>query len=263
MKIVISIDSLKGSLSSIEAANAIKKGILNVDNNAEIVIMPLADGGEGTVDALVEGMNGEEQLISVTGPIGEKVTAKYGILKDTNTAIIEMAQASGLPLVPTELRNPLNTTTYGVGEIIKEAIEKGCRNFIVGIGGSATNDGGVGMLQALGFEFYDENGNLLGLGGKVLNQIRSIKVDNRLKELDECSFKIACDVNNPLYGENGAAYIYGPQKGATEEIVKELDKGLMNFAEVVKNDLGKDIANVAGVGAAGGLGFGFLAFLNS
>ena len=263
MKIVISIDSLKGSLSSIEAANAIKKGILNVDNNAEIVIMPLADGGEGTVDALVEGMNGEEQLISVTGPIGEKVTAKYGILKDTNTAIIEMAQASGLPLVPTELRNPLNTTTYGVGEIIKEAIEKGCRNFIVGIGGSATNDGGVGMLQALGFEFYDENDNLLGLGGKVLNQIRSIKVDNRLKELDECSFKIACDVNNPLYGENGAAYIYGPQKGATEEIVKELDKGLMNFAEVVKNDLGKDIANVAGVGAAGGLGFGFLAFLNS
>ena len=142
--------------------------------------MPLADGGEGTVDALVEGMNGQEQLISVTGPIGEKVTAKYGILKDTNTAIIEMAQASGLPLVPNELRNPLNTTTYGVGEIIKEAIEKGCRNFIVGIGGSATNDGGVGMLQALGFEFYDENDNLLGLGGKVLNQIRSIKIDNRL-----------------------------------------------------------------------------------
>ena len=263
MKIVISIDSLKGSLSSIEAANAIKKGILNAHINADIVIMPLADGGEGTVDALVEGMNGQEQLISVTGPIGEKVTAKYGILKDTNTAIIEMAQASGLPLVPNELRNPLNTTTYGVGEIIKEAIEKGCRNFIVGIGGSATNDGGVGMLQALGFEFYDENDNLLGLGGKVLNQIRSIKIDNSLKELDECSFKIACDVNNPLYGDNGAAYIYGPQKGATEEIVKELDKGLMNFEKVVKNDLGKDLANVAGVGAAGGLGFGFLAFLNS
>ena len=263
MKVVISIDSLKGSLSSIEAANAIKKAILNVDNNTEVVIKPLADGGEGTVEALVEGMNGEEQSISVTGPIAEKVTAKYGILKDTNTAIIEMAQASGLPLVPKELRNPLNTTTYGVGEIIKEAIEKGCRNFIVGIGGSATNDGGVGMLQALGFEFYDENGSLLGLGGKVLNQIRSIKVDNRLKELDECNFKIACDVNNPLYGENGAAYIYGPQKGATEEIVKELDKGLMNFAKVVKNDLGKDLANVAGVGAAGGLGFGFLAFLNS
>ena len=174
-----------------------------------------------------------------------------------------MAQASGLPLVPTELRNPLNTNTYGVGEIIKEAIQKGCRNFIVGIGGSATNDGGVGMLQALGYEFYDENNNLVGLGGKVLNQIKSIKIDNRLKELDECSFKIACDVNNPLYGKNGAAYIYGPQKGASEEIVKELDKGLINFSEVVKRELNKDIAHIEGVGAAGGLGFAFLGFLNS
>ncbi|MDK2586026.1 glycerate kinase [Romboutsia sedimentorum] len=263
MKIVISIDSLKGSLTSIEAGNAIKKGILNVDNNADITIMPLADGGEGTVEALVEGMNGEEQTITVTGPINEKVNAKYGILKDTNTAIIEMAQASGLPLVPTELRNPLNTNTYGVGEIIKEAIQKGCRNFIVGIGGSATNDGGVGMLQALGYEFYDENNNLVGLGGKVLNQIKSIKIDNRLKELDECSFKIACDVNNPLYGNNGAAYIYGPQKGASKEIVKELDRGLINFSEVVKKELNKDIAHIEGVGAAGGLGFAFLGFLNS
>ncbi|MCU9810514.1 glycerate kinase family protein [Paraclostridium sp. AKS81] len=263
MKIVISIDSLKGSLTSIEAANAIKKGILSVDNKSDVVIMPLADGGEGTVEALVQGMNGEEKVISVTGPINEKVNATYGILKETNTAIIEMAQASGLPLVPTKLRNPLNTTTYGVGEIIKEAIEKGCRNFIVGIGGSATNDCGVGMLQALGFEFYDENDNLVGLGGKVLNQIKRINTDNKLKELDECNFKIACDVNNPLYGENGAAYIYGPQKGATEEIVKELDKGLKNFAEVVKKDLGKDIAHIEGAGAAGGLGFGFLGFLNS
>ncbi len=263
MKIVISIDSLKGSLTSIEAANAIKKGILSVDNKSDVVIMPLADGGEGTVEALVQGMNGEEKVISVTGPINEKVNATYGILKETNTAIIEMAQASGLPLVPSELRNPLNTTTYGVGEIIKEAIEKGCRNFIVGIGGSATNDCGVGMLQALGFEFYDENDNLVGLGGKVLKQIKRIKTDNKLKELDECNFKIACDVNNPLYGENGAAYIYGPQKGATKEIVKELDKGLKNFAEVVKKDLGKDIAHIEGAGAAGGLGFGFLGFLNS
>lgn len=263
MKIVISIDSLKGSLTSIEAANAIKKGILSVDNKTDVVIMPLADGGEGTVEALVQGMNGEEKVITVTGPINEKVNATYGILKETNTAIIEMAQASGLPLVPAELRNPLNTTTYGVGEIIKEAIAKGCRNFIVGIGGSATNDCGVGMLQALGFEFYDENDNLVGLGGKVLNQIRRINTENKLKELDECNFKIACDVNNPLYGENGAAYIYGPQKGATKEIVKELDKGLKNFAEVVKKDLGKDIAHIEGAGAAGGLGFGFLGFLNS
>ncbi len=263
MKIVISIDSLKGSLTSIEAANAIKKGILSVDNKSDVVIMPLADGGEGTVEALVQGMNGEEKVITVTGPINEKVNATYGILKETNTAIIEMAQASGLPLVPAELRNPLNTTTYGVGEIIKEAIEKGCRNFIVGIGGSATNDCGVGMLQALGFEFYDENDNLVELGGKVLNEIKRINTENKLKELDECNFKIACDVNNPLYGENGAAYIYGPQKGATKEIVKELDKGLKNFAEVVKKDLGKDIAHIEGAGAAGGLGFGFLGFLNS
>ncbi|MCC0648426.1 glycerate kinase [Clostridioides sp. ZZV15-6598] len=263
MKILISIDSLKGSLSSIEAANAIKKGILKVEKDAKVKILPLADGGEGTVDALVQGMNGEKETIEVTGPIITKVNATYGLLKSTNTAIIEMAQASGLTLVPTELRNPLNTTTYGVGEIIKEAINKGYRNFIVGIGGSATNDAGVGMLQALGFEFYDENNNLVGLGGKVLNEIRHIKIDNRLKELDKCSFKIACDVNNPLFGKNGAAYIYGPQKGAKPKIIEELDNGFRNFAKIVKSDLDKDIANIEGTGAAGGLGFAFLAFLNS
>ncbi|MEG1411043.1 MAG: glycerate kinase [Terrisporobacter sp.] len=263
MKIVISIDSFKGSLTSLEGANAIKESILKVDNNTEIKILPLADGGEGTVDALVEGMNGEKQSILVTGPIEEKIKAEYGILKESSTAIIEMAQGAGLPLVPLKLRNPLNTTTYGVGEMIKEAINKGCRNFIVGIGGSATNDAGVGMLQALGFEFYDENNEKVGLGGKVLNEIKSIKTHNRLKELDECTFKVAFDVNNPLYGENGAAYIYGPQKGGTKDIIKELDQGLRNFAQVVKKDLGKDIANESGAGAAGGLGFGFLAFLNS
>lgn len=263
MKVVISIDSLKGSLTSMEAANAIKNGILKVNEEYEVVIKPLADGGEGTVDALVEGMNGQAIITEVTGPVKEKVKAKYGILKETNTAIMEMAQAAGFALVPTELKNPLYTTTYGVGEMIKEAMAKGCRNFIVGIGGSATNDAGVGMLQALGFEFYDENDNLVGLGGQVLNRIKRINTSNRIKELDECNFKIACDVNNPLYGENGAAYIYGPQKGATPEIVKLLDEGLINFAEVVKKDLDKDIAQVPGVGAAGGLGFAFLGFLNS
>ncbi|UUC41710.1 glycerate kinase [Clostridioides difficile] len=263
MKILISIDSLKGSLSSIEAGNAIKKGILKVKEDAQVKILPLADGGEGTVDALVQGMNGKKETIEVTGPIAKKVHATYGLLKNTSTAIIEIAQASGLTLVPTELRNPLYTTTYGVGEIIKEAINKGYRNFIVGIGGSATNDAGIGMLQALGFEFYDENNNLVGLGGKVLNEIRHIKIENRLKELDECKFKIACDVNNPLFGKNGAAYIYGSQKGATSEIIEELDNGLRNFSKVVKNYLSKDVANVEGAGAAGGLGFAFLAFLNS
>ncbi|CCL58616.1 glycerate kinase [Clostridioides difficile] len=263
MKILISIDSLKGSLSSIEAGNAIKKGILKVKEDAQVKILPLADGGEGTVDALVQGMNGKKETIEVTGPIAKKVDATYGLLKNTSTAIIEIAQASGLTLVPTELRNPLYTTTYGVGEIIKEAINKGYRNFIVGIGGSATNDAGIGMLQALGFEFYDKNNKLVGLGGKVLNEIRHIKIENRLKELDECKFKIACDVNNPLFGKNGAAYIYGSQKGATSEIIEELDNGLRNFSKVVKNYLSKDVANVEGAGAAGGLGFAFLAFLNS
>ncbi|HFL3258347.1 TPA: glycerate kinase [Clostridioides difficile] len=263
MKILISIDSLKGSLSSIEAGNAIKKGILKVKEDAQVKILPLADGGEGTVDALVQGMNGKKETIEVTGPIAKKVDATYGLLKNTSTAIIEIAQASGLTLVPTELRNPLYTTTYGVGEIIKEAINKGYRNFIVGIGGSATNDAGIGMLQALGFEFYDKNNKLVGLGGKVLNEIRHIKIENRLKELDECKFKIACDVNNPLFGKNGAAYIYGSQKGATSEIIEKLDNGLRNFSKVVKNYLSKDVANVEGAGAAGGLGFAFLAFLNS
>ena len=263
MKILISIDSLKGSLSSIEAGNAIKKGILKVKEDAQVKILPLADGGEGTVDALVQGMNGKKETIEVTGPIAKKVDATYGLLKNTSTAIIEIAQASGLTLVPTELRNPLYTTTYGVGEIIKEAINKGYRNFIVGIGGSATNDAGIAMLQALGFEFYDKNNKLVGLGGKVLNEIRHIKIENRLKELDECKFKIACDVNNPLFGKNGAAYIYGSQKGATSEIIEELDNGLRNFSKVVKNYLSKDVANVEGAGAAGGLGFAFLAFLNS
>lgn len=263
MKILISIDSLKGSLSSIEAGNAIKKGILKVKEDAQVKILPLADGGEGTVDALVQGMNGKKETIEVTGPIAKKVDVTYGLLKNTSTAIIEIAQASGLTLVPTELRNPLYTTTYGVGEIIKEAINKGYRNFIVGIGGSATNDAGIGMLQALGFEFYDKNNKLVGLGGKVLNEIRHIKIENRLKELDECKFKIACDVNNPLFGKNGAAYIYGSQKGATSEIIEELDNGLRNFSKVVKNYLSKDVANVEGAGAAGGLGFAFLAFLDS
>lgn len=263
MKIVIAIDSLKGSLSSIEAANAIKKGVENAKLNAEVIIKPLADGGEGTVDALVDGMNGRRKVVEVCGPATKKVQATYGILDDSNTAIMEMAQAAGITQVDGDEKNPLITTTYGVGEMIKEAVKEGCRHFIMGIGGSATNDAGVGMLQALGFKFYDENDNLVGLGGQVLSKIKRIDDSEKLKELDECNFKIACDVNNPLFGLNGAAHIYGPQKGATPEIVEELDKGLRNFAEVVKKDLGKDLAETSGAGAAGGLGYGFLVFLNS
>lgn len=261
MKILVSIDSLKGSLSSIEAGDAIKCGILKTNKDFEVEVMPLADGGEGTVCALVEGMNGTQKTVTVKGPNLKELNAIYGIVN--NTAIIEMAEASGITLVEGADKNPLTTTTYGVGEIIKEAINEGCRDFIIGIGGSATNDCGVGMLQALGFEFFDSNDNLVSTGGKVLSEIKRIETTNKLKELDECTFKIACDVNNPLFGENGAAYIYGPQKGATPEIVKELDNGMINFAKVCSDKFGKDYSQVEGVGAAGGLGFAFVTFLNS
>ena len=258
MKVVIAIDSLKGSLSSVDAGNAIKEGVLEVCPDAEVVVKPLADGGEGTTEALVEGMKGTEYKIEVHGPLGKKVTASYGIIEEgEKTAIIEMAQAAGITLVSKQERNPLYTTTYGVGEIIKDAIHRGCRKFIVGIGGSATNDAGVGMMQALGYKFYDVDGNLLGLGGQILDKIHRIDQTEALKELSECSFKVACDVDNLLYGKNGASYIYGPQKGATEEIVKILDNGLINLSKVVNNTY----ENTPGAGAAGGLGYGFMTFL--
>jgi glycerate 2-kinase len=256
MKVVVAIDSLKGSLSSIEAGQAIKKGILKACE-AEVVVKPLADGGEGTVESLVMGMGGIEHTVTVTGPLGEQVGCVYGVLEQSNTAIIEIAGAAGIILVPDELKNPLKTTTYGVGEVIKEGIKQGCRNFIIGIGGSVTNDAGVGMLQALGFEFYDEDMKKVGFGGEVLSKIKHIKTDNKLSELDEC------DVNNPLYGKEGAAYVYGPQKGATTEIVEELDLGLRSYSEVVKKEFGIDIAKVSGTGAAGGLGYAFLGFLDA
>ncbi|MDA3732139.1 glycerate kinase [Niameybacter massiliensis] len=262
MKIVVAIDSLKGSLTSIEAGNAIKQGILNIDHTAQVIIKPLADGGEGTAQALVSGMGGSMQTLEVTGPLKERVNARYGMLEGHETAIIEMAEAAGLPLVPMNDRNPLYTTTYGVGEIIRKCIEEGCRKFIVGIGGSATNDAGIGMLMALGFKFIDINGQEVGQGGQGLEQIVGIDTSKVLPELRECEFKIACDVDNPLYGENGAAAIYGPQKGATPEMVERLDQGLRNFAEVVKTFKQQDFSQVPGAGAAGGLGFGFMAFLN-
>ena len=261
MKIVVAIDSFKGSLSSMEAGTTIKEAIKNVCD-AEVIVKPLADGGEGTVDALVTGMGGNKISIDVTGPLGDKTKATYGISLDSKTAIIEMAEAAGIKLVPEHLLNPMNTTTYGVGEIILDAIQRGCRDFIIGIGGSSTNDGGLGMLQALGYEFYDDHGNPVGISGKELSKIRSITSDNVIKELSECNFKIACDVNNPLFGPMGAASIFGPQKGATPDIISILDEGLINFSNVVKQDLGKDTAKVPGAGAAGGLGYAFVTFLN-
>jgi glycerate 2-kinase len=262
MKIVIAIDSLKGSLSSMEAGNSIKEGILSVCD-AEVIVKPLADGGEGTVDSLLAGMDGREVDMEAVGPLGRKVSCKYGILADNITAILEMAAVAGIKLIPTEALNPLNTTTYGVGEMIKDAISRGCRNFIIGIGGSATNDGGIGMLQALGFEFYDSDGKPVGPEGRELCNIASLSLKGALKELSDCSFKIACDVNNPLCGPNGATNVFGPQKGATPEIIKTLDSGLYNFSEIVKKTLGKDTASVPGTGAAGGLGYAFLTFLNA
>lgn len=262
MKIVIAIDSLKGSLSSIEAGTFIKEGILSVCN-AQVVVKPLADGGEGTVEALLAGMGGTEINLEVTGPLGDRIPCTYGVLHESNTAILEMAAAAGIKLVPKELLNPLNTTTYGVGEMIKDAIQRGCRNFIIGIGGSATNDGGLGMLQALGYEFYDSDGKKIGKEGRELSRIEGINVQGALKELKDCHFKIACDVTNPLCGINGASHVFGPQKGATPAIVETLDSGLFHFSEIVKQLLGKDHATVPGTGAAGGLGYAFLTFLNA
>ncbi len=263
MKVLIAIDSFKGSVSSIEAGEAAKCGVLKVYDNAEVIVMPLADGGEGTVETLVHGMGGRFESVSVSGPLMEKIDAVYGIIEKDKTAIIEMSASAGLTLLPLEKRNPYLTTTYGIGEMIKDAIEKGCRNFIIGIGGSATNDGGVGMLQALGFEFLDENGREIDKGGKALENIYEIKTENAVKELRDCFFNVACDVDNVLCGESGASAVFGPQKGASKEMIEVLDNALLNFSNVTKNLFGEDFSKVSGTGAAGGLGFGFKAFLNS
>lgn len=262
MKVVIAIDSFKGSLSSLEAGEAVREGVLKADGAAKVVIRPLADGGEGTVDALAIGLGGEMIEAEVTGPLGESVKAKYCIVKGS-TAVIEMAQAAGLPLVPAELRDPMNTTTYGVGELILDAIRRGCRSFIVGIGGSATNDGGTGMLSALGFEFLDKNGEKIAFGARGLEALASVSAENVIPELRKCSFRVACDVNNPLCGERGCSAVYGPQKGATPESVKIMDGWLGKYAETAKSAFPNADPNYPGAGAAGGLGFAFKTFMNA
>lgn len=263
MKVTVAIDSLKGSLSSIEAGQAIEEGVKRVYPDAEVCVRPLADGGEGTVEALTCGMGGELQTITVTGPLGTPVECQYGIIADSHTAIIEMSGAAGITQVPDGLRNPMNTTTYGVGEVICDAIQKGCRRFIVGIGGSATNDGGIGMLQALGYGILDENGEQVSRYGKGLKDIAKITNDHVIPELSKCTFKIACDVTNPLCGEKGCSAIYGPQKGATPEMIREMDGWLAHFAEVAKETYSNADPEVPGTGAAGGLGFAFLTFTNA
>lgn len=236
MKAIIAIDSFKGSMDSLEAGMAAAEGLRAAYPEAETLVYPLADGGEGTVQALVKGLGGTVERTLVTGPLGEKVVCEYGILtgdassSDGATAIIEMAGAAGITLLKPEQRNPLYTTTYGVGEVIKDAIAKGCRKFIVGIGGSATNDCGIGMLQALGAEFLDEGGKQVPFGAAGVEKIAFIDTNKMLPELDGCQFRIACDVDNPLYGEKGCSHIFGPQKGATPEMVEEMDGWIKRFA---------------------------------
>ena len=263
MKVVVAIDSLKGSLSSLEAGDAIRNGIRKAIPDTEVHVRPLADGGEGTVEALTLGMGGKLVTVSVTGPLGEPVDCVYGILSDDKTAIIEMASAAGITLVPNEKRNPLHTTTYGVGEIIKDAISKGCRHFIIGIGGSATNDGGIGMLQALGYEMLDKDKRQIPLGAKGLKDLEIITDDFVIPELKECTFRIACDVTNPLCGEFGCSAIFAPQKGADASMIPQMDQWLSHYAKLTAEKRTTADANYPGTGAAGGMGFAFLAYTNA
>lgn len=264
MNIVVAIDSFKGSLSSLEAGTSIKNGIHLANPSVDIHICPLADGGEGTVDALMQTLGGEKRFLQVTGPLGEQTEAQYGILSNQRTAVLETAAAAGLTLVPAEKRNPLHTTTFGIGEIIKDAISHGCRQFIVGLGGSATNDGGIGMLQALGFELLDSAGQPVPFGAKGLESITSISDRNVIPELADCQFQIACDVKNPLYGDNGCSYVFGPQKGASPAMAEKMDQWMYRYAQVVKQAYPEKAQPLfPGAGAAGGLGFAFLTFTNA
>ena len=305
MKAVIAIDSFKGSIDSIEAGEAAAKGIHIVYPNAKTLIYPLADGGEGTVQAMAKGLGGKLEQVEVTGPLGDRVICEYAIVENKDgkadsieenfsnglTAVIEMAGAAGITLVPPDQRNPLHTTTYGVGEVIKDAVSKGCRNFIIGIGGSATNDGGIGMLQALGAEFLDKCGKQVPFGVLGVEKLASINCENMLPVLKECNFRIACDVDNPLCGEKGCSRIFGPQKGATPEMVEKMDLWMERYAkltaqyfedrnkstEIMKKREATDVSfaksrynlsehiynsTYPGCGAAGGLGFAFRAFLH-
>lgn len=260
-KIVLAPDSFKGSLSSTEAAQAMARGVQRVLPDAEVVLLPLSDGGEGLVESLVAASGGELLEYEVTGPLGRPVKAILGLMGDGKTAVIEMAQASGLVLVPEEERNPLVTTTFGTGELIAKALDLGCDHLIIGIGGSATNDGGMGMAQALGVRFLDTEGELLGSGGGELARLASIDISRMDPRLQDVRIEVACDVNNPLTGPQGAAHVYGPQKGATPEMVEFLDAALARYDRILKRDLGQDVGRVPGAGAAGGLGAGLMALL--
>ncbi|WP_394235907.1 glycerate kinase [Niallia oryzisoli] len=263
MKFVLAPDSFKESMTAKNAALAMEKGIKTVFPDAECVIVPMADGGEGTVESLVSLSDGEIIKTEVIGPLDDNVMAEYGLLGNGHTAVIEMASASGLELLKPEERNPLLTTTYGTGQLIKDALDKGVKRILIGIGGSATNDGGVGMLQALGVSFKDEDGEELPFGGGALHRLHSIDLSGLDERIETIQIDVACDVSNPLIGENGASAVFGPQKGASPDVVKVLDQNLTHFAKRIKEQLNQDIANTPGAGAAGGLGAGLLAFLDA
>ncbi len=264
MKIVIAPDSFKGCLSAAQVCEAIQAGIWAADADITCEKVPLADGGEGTVDALVDATDGRFVSAVVEGPLGEPVEARFGILGDEETAVIEMAAASGLPLIPEEQRNPTRTTTYGTGQLIAAALDAGCRRLVVGIGGSATTDGGAGMAQALGARMLDNQGQqIIRVSGGQLRNVAEIDTKDFDPRIDECTMLVACDVDNPLLGPRGAATVYGPQKGATATQVETLEAGLAHFAGLLARDLGKPVAEVPGAGAAGGLGAGLLAFCDA
>lgn len=263
MKIVLAPDSFKGSLSARQVCQAMEAGIRRVLPHCEVVQVPMADGGEGTMQSLIDATNGTCRTATVTGPLGQPVQARYGILGDGRTAVIEMAEASGLTLVPLAQRNPLLTTTYGTGELIRAALDDGCRTFLLAIGGSATNDGGAGMAQALGARLLDASGASLPFGGGSLGQLQHVDVSQLDPRLAACSFTTACDVDNPLCGPNGASHVFGPQKGATPDMVLRLDCNLSHYATILERDLGVQITDLPGAGAAGGLGAGMVAFLQA
>lgn len=263
MKILIAPDSFKGCATAKEVAEALSEGIKTGFPEACCQLVPMADGGEGTVQSLVDATGGKLLEHEVSDPLGRSIIACYGILGDGETAVIEMASASGLPLIDDNERNPMVATTFGTGELIKAGLDAGCQKFIVGIGGSATNDGGVGMAKALGVRFLDENDDDIGSGGGALSKLRNIDVSQALIQGQDLDVVVACDVDNPLCGERGASAVYGPQKGATPEMVADLDANLEQFAAVVKRDLGKNVKDVSGAGAAGGLGAGLMAFLDA
>lgn len=260
--IVLAPDSFKESMTAKEVCLAMEKGIKKVNDKINCIHVPMADGGEGTMQSLIDATNGKIYSLKVTGPLLNKIEAQYGILGNGNVGVIEMASASGIQLVPKEKRNPLVTTTYGTGELIKACIDKGVKKILIGIGGSSTNDGGFGAIKALGAKFLDETGKDIGFGGGSLNKLKKIDLSGFDTRLSEVKIEIASDVNNPLCGENGASNVFGPQKGATKEMIKILDQNLKHYADVIKWQCGKDVVNMPGAGAAGGLGAGLVAFLD-